>query len=206
MKKRIILLLAVAFIVSNSNAQKKELKYHDIGIYTSFDWSAEESVVVIPQTWMYINDYYIEARYNYEDQKTVSLYFGKAFTIDKIAEYEITPMIGVVVGKTNGISPGLNFQLEYKRFSTFTQCQYTFDFNRSANSFFWNWSGFDISISKYIGVGGSVQVFEPNKGNGVYRAGPMLSFRQNSFSIEAYVYNFWQQKPIYSIGFEYQFK
>lgn len=114
-------------------------------------------------------------------------------------------MIGVVCGKTNGVSPGINFELQYKRFSTFTQCQYTFDLKNIISSFFWDWTGFNINISEHFGLGSAVQIFQPNSGEPFYSAGPMLSFHNKKLAIEVYAYNFWLEYPKWAIGLEYNF-
>jgi len=206
MKLRFILCFVLALAINLCIAQKQDTVFHDGGFYNTIQWSGAESTQIIPQAWIYIKNYYLEARYNYEDHRTVSLYFGKAFSFGKKAEWEIIPMIGGVYGKTIGISPGFNFQFEYKRFSTFAQCQYTIDLKNINNSFLWDWTGFNINISKHFVLGAAVQVFQPNTGEPFYNAGPMISFHHQSFSIEAYAYNLWQQFPIGAIGIEYQFK
>lgn len=206
MVKFVLIFLALIIKFCQCNAQQEDTIFHDAGFYNTIQWSAVEPTSIIPQAWIYIKDFYLEARYNYEDKKTVSLYFGRAFSFDKKAVWEITPMVGGVFGKTNGVSPGFNFDLEYKRFSTFTQCQYTIDLKDINKSFFWDWTGFNINISKHFGLGGSLQAFQPNSGDPFYRAGPMISFHHKTLAIEAYVYNFWQQYPTGAIGIEYEFK
>ena len=197
--------ISFSFIANYCFAQKRDTIFHDAGFYNTIQWSAEQPTLIIPQAWIYFGDFYLEARYNYEDHKTLSLYFGRAFSFDKKAEIEITPMIVAVVGKTNGISPGFNFEINYKRFSSFTQCQYTIDLKTSNISYFWDWTGFNILFSKHFGLGGAAQVYQPNTGVPFFIAGPMVRFHHKSFAIEAYAYNFWQKFPIAAIGMEYQF-
>ena len=47
-------------------------------------------------------NFYAEARYNYEDVNTASLYAGKSFSGGKKLEFTVTPMAGVVFGKYFG--------------------------------------------------------------------------------------------------------
>src|ERR1700761_662606 len=49
---------------------------------------------------------HLEARYNYENQQTGSLWAGYNFTAGKNLQMALTPMIGGVFGKTTGIAPG----------------------------------------------------------------------------------------------------
>lgn len=206
MKQWHFLILIFILNYGHSSAQNNDNVIHDAGVYNSIEWSAEDQILVIPQVWFYYKNYYIEARYNYEDIKTASFYFGRAFSFDKKAAIEITPMIGGVIGNTNGISPALNFQLEYKRFSTSTQSQYTFDLKDSNNNFFWDWTNFYISINQNIGLGGAFQVFRTKSGDHIYNLGPMLRFQHNSFAFETYAYNLWEQHPVWSLAIEYTFE
>jgi hypothetical protein len=49
---------------------------------------------------------HLEARWNYEELHTGSVWFGYGFTGGKTLEWELTPMIGGVFGDTSGIAPG----------------------------------------------------------------------------------------------------
>ncbi|HOV10327.1 MAG TPA: hypothetical protein PLL90_01035, partial [Bacteroidales bacterium] len=167
---------------------------------------AGESAVVTPQFWVYIGDYYLEARYNYENLETASLYFGRAFSFGKNTSIELTPILGGVVGATNGISPGFNFNLEYKSFATSTQCQYTIDLKDIKNSFFWDWTNFYFTFSEHFGLGGAIQMLIPQSGKGIYNAGPMVRLSYKSLAAELYVYNFWEHQPTYAVAIQYAFE
>ncbi len=58
------------------------------------------------RTWLHL-----EARYNYENLRTGSLWFGRNFSVGKNLVFAITPMIGGVFGRTNGIAPGCEASL-----------------------------------------------------------------------------------------------
>ena len=48
----------------------------------------------------------LEAHYNNEDLRTGSLWVGYNFAWGEKWQFEVTPMIGGVFGRTNGIAPG----------------------------------------------------------------------------------------------------
>jgi len=50
---------------------------------------------------------HIEARYNYEDKNTASVFAGYKLRTGNALLFNATPIIGFVFGKTNGIAPGL---------------------------------------------------------------------------------------------------
>lgn len=200
--KKIVLLTFLILIINITYSQKDSI-FHDAGFYNTIQWSGIEETTITPQAWIYIKNCYLEARYNYEDNKTISLYVGRAF---QIKNGEITPMIAAVVGKTMGVSHGINFEFKHNAFSTFTQCQYTFNLRDNNKSFFWDWSGFNFDISKYFGLGGAFQVLKQNGNSPLYKVAPMISFRHKLLIIEVYTYNLWQKYPIGAVGIEYSFQ
>ena len=187
------------------NAQEDEKVFHNAGLCSTIEWVSGENPVVIPQAWIYINDYYLEARYNYEDLKTMSLYFGRSFEINDKADFEIIPMIGLVYGNLKGLSPGFNLSFEYKRFHSSTECQYTFDFEDNGNSYFWDWTNFYMRIHENISLGAAIRINKSKNGDNFVYYSPAVSFEFRSFVIEANAYNLWEKHPLWTLGFEYSF-
>jgi len=58
---------------------------------------------------------HLEARYNYENLHTGSLWVGYNFSWGKKVQFSLTPMIGGIFGRSNGIAPGGEASLTYKR-------------------------------------------------------------------------------------------
>ena len=205
MKKLIyssILVLGVLYC----NAQAKTALFRNPGIYTTFEIRENEPIKAIPQVWVYMNKYYIESRYNYDDLHSFSLYFGRAFSLSKKATAEMTPMIGGVVGRTKGISPALNFYYEYQKFSSTTQSQYTIVLPNGDNSFFYDWTNFSYTVYKKVGVGGSVQFTVPNTGSATATYGPLLNIKVKNFLFEGYAYNFWKEDRLWALAIQYSIK
>lgn len=48
------------------------------------------------------NKWYIEGRYNYEANRTMSVYAGKTFEKNAAVSYSASPIIGAVMGNFNG--------------------------------------------------------------------------------------------------------
>lgn len=82
------------------------------------------------------NKWYAEGRYNYEDEKTFSLYISKTFSNKKNLSYSLTPLIGGALGNFNGISAGLNMEGDYKKFLFSFQTQYSFSTDQRQKNFF----------------------------------------------------------------------
>jgi hypothetical protein len=58
---------------------------------------------------------HLEARYNYENLRTGSLWVGYNFSAGYKLVMNVTPMIGGVFGRTTGIAPGCVASLTYKK-------------------------------------------------------------------------------------------
>ena len=82
------------------------------------------------RTWLHL-----EARYNYENLRTGSLWFGRNFSVGKNLVFAITPMIGGVFGRTNGIAPGCEASLAYKKLELSVSNEYVFDTSSKSGNF-----------------------------------------------------------------------
>lgn len=116
----------------------------------------KEGVQLVPMLhYQSTKNWYTEARYNYEDTATVSLYGGKIFSKDKNKlSYSMLPLAGVVLGRFKGGSLGLNINIEYKKLFFCSQSQYTFSVKDKFDNFFYSWSeaGYEIWNWLYVGV------------------------------------------------------
>ena len=83
---------------------------------------------------------HLEARYNYENQQTGSLWAGYNFSVGHRVTLEVTPMFGVVFGKTTGVAPGYNLALGYRKIELISQGEYVVDTGDTSNSFFYSWN------------------------------------------------------------------
>ena len=89
---------------------------------------------------------HLEARYNYENLETGSLWAGYNFSVGRKLVLKATPMIGGVVGRTTGIAPGYEVSLSYKRITFAPQGEYVFDTTNHSGSFFYTWSTLTYSM------------------------------------------------------------
>jgi hypothetical protein len=56
---------------------------------------------------------HLEARYNYEDLETGSVWAGYNFSGGEKLAWEFTPMLGAVFGNTTGVAPGYKGSLSW---------------------------------------------------------------------------------------------
>jgi hypothetical protein len=99
------------------------------------------------------NRLHLEARYNYENQQTGSLWIGYNLSIGHSVMLEITPMIGGVFGNTTGIAPGYEVSLSYKKLSLSSSGEYVFDTKKPSDSFFYSWPELTYSPADWFRLG-----------------------------------------------------
>ena len=49
-------------------------------------------------------------------------------------------MAGIVIGNIDGLAPGLEAEVAYKKLDLYLECEYVFDINNSENNFFYMYS------------------------------------------------------------------
>jgi hypothetical protein len=150
--------------------------------------------------------WYVEARYNYEEMQTFSLYLGKTFAGGDKVSWSFTPMLGGAIGKFNGISPGLNVDLGYKNIFFSAQSQYSFSTNKEENSdFVYSWSelGYEVRPWFYAGVSfqqtylTSETTLEP---------GLLIGFSFKQFTIPVYTFAPFNKERYFIVGINFEWE
>jgi hypothetical protein len=100
---------------------------------------------------------HLEARYNYENLHTGSLWVGYNFSVGKTLSLSVTPMIGGVFGRTNGIAPGCEASLTYKRVEASISNEYVFDTGSTTGNFYYAWPQLTFSPVTWLRVGAVAQ-------------------------------------------------
>jgi hypothetical protein len=96
---------------------------------------------------------HLEGRYNYENQRTGSIWVGYNFTAGSTVQFRFTPILGGVFGETAGIAPGCEISLSYKRLTFSSSQEYVFDTKASSGSFFYSWPQLTYSPREWIHFG-----------------------------------------------------
>lgn len=100
---------------------------------------------------------HLEARYNYEDLRTGSLWAGYNFSAGQKLVLNITPMLGGVFGRTTGIAPGCEASLTYEKFQLSISNEYVFDTRDRSGNFYYSWPELTYSPTDWFRVGAVVQ-------------------------------------------------
>ena len=112
------------------------------------DQSYVNPVFTADRSWLHL-----EARYNYENLRTGSLWAGYNFSAGKKLVLEVTPMIGGVFGRTNGIAPGCEASLTYKKIELSIANEYVFDTMHKSGNFYYSWPQLTYSPVRLISRG-----------------------------------------------------
>ena len=137
-------LLMVVFIAGKMFAQEKSIDS------TAAEWnfSAWAEVFIIPGEKDIFNptfyarhrSLHLEGRYNYEDRNTASTWAGRKFEFGEPVEFVFVPMAGIIFGNTNGMAPGLEMEIVYRKFDFYAETEYVIDFKSRENNFFYMYS------------------------------------------------------------------
>jgi hypothetical protein len=103
------------------------------------------------------NGWYTEIRYNYEEAQTVACSAGKTFAKENVFSYSLTPAAGVIGGKSQGASIGLNASAVYKKISFSSTVEQAVCFGKEAGNFLFSWSELGCQVTKHLYAGLALQ-------------------------------------------------
>ncbi len=132
---------------------------------------------------------HLEARYNYEELDTGSLFVGWTFEAGSTFELEVTAMVGAVFGDLDGIAPGYELTLSYDRISLYDEGEYVVDLDDSDGNFLYNWLELTYAPLDWLRVGLVAQrtrVYET--GLDVQR-GLLAGFSYKNAELAVYLFN-----------------
>jgi len=148
---------------------------------------------------------HLEARYNYEDLKTVSAWVGYNISGGEEFEYLITPMVGGAAGRTNGIATGLEFTFGLIGFELYSESEYLFDFESKENNFFYNWTDFTYSPLDWLWFGISGQLTKVYETELETDRGLLLGVAHQNFEFTGYYYNAFTENDFFMLALTAEF-
>jgi hypothetical protein len=193
--------LTVAFAQSPPDSDPPSWEFNpDVSFYFISD-----DFFVLPVFRADKNRLHLEARYNYEDRETFSGWVGYNFYGGGKLEYNITPMIGGVVGLTDGVAPGLEFTFAYGRFEIYNEMEYVFDLEEEGNSYFYSWSDVTYSPTDWLWVGLSGQRTRVYQTDLDYQRGLLIGGGVGAWELNTYFFNIASDDPFLMINIAVEF-
>jgi hypothetical protein len=100
---------------------------------------------------------HLEARYNYEDEKTLSLFAGWRFQTNGKVQFGATPMVGLAVGNTKGLVPGIELEMRYWKLDYYSETEAVVDFSAKQYEFFYLWGELGFNPIESFRTGAVIQ-------------------------------------------------
>lgn len=186
--KKFILFIALMLSGSIASAQTADSVQWEFGADANF-YLIPDDFFVLPVFRADRGKLHLEARYNYEDLETFSAWVGYNFSGGNKLEYTITPMIGGVVGNSNGVAPGLELTLGLKSFELYSESEYFFDAESTDNNFFYTWTDLTFSPTDWLWLGISGQRTRLYQTELDIQRGLLVGAGLKQWEFTTYVYN-----------------
>ena len=138
---------------------------------------------------------HLEGRYNYEAFRTGSVWVGWNLGAGDKLRLDATLLAGGVFGDTRGAAPGYELTLSYGRFELYSEGEYVFDVDDSANDFFYNWAQLGYSPLDWLTVGLASQRTRAYQTGLDVQRGLFVGFTYKSLKLTTYVFNPGWEKP-----------
>ena len=127
----------------------------------SWEFGASGALYVLPDEEDFVQPTFkadrgilhLETRYNYEDRESASFFAGANFEFGDKVKLALTPMIGGLVGETDGIIPALEADLTIGPFEAYGEAEYVFDLGDSESSYFYMWSELSVWPTEWLRAG-----------------------------------------------------
>jgi hypothetical protein len=148
---------------------------------------------------------HLEARYNYEDLETGSVWVGYNFAGGEKLSWEITPMLGGVFGNTTGIAPGYKGSVSWWQLELYSEGEYVFDPGDSSESFFYNWSELTIAPWDWLRFGLVTQRTRVYDTDRDIQRGLLVGFSFKKVDLTTYVFNPDDSEPMVVVGVSVSF-
>jgi len=183
MKSKLLILLA-CLSFKTASTQKT------VGVEQYYYMRSGENATIVPMAhYTSSRNWYGEARYNYDELETFSLYAGRTFMNSGLLSWSATPVIGGLIGKMTGGSVGLNMDMDFDKLFLSSQSQYSFSMDERKDRFFFSWSELGYQATPWLFGGMAMQQTNLYKALGTLETGYMLGFSLRNWTIPFYIFS-----------------
>ena len=168
---------------------------------------------------LYNKKTFCQLRYNYEDTRTFSFYWGKPITKEgKKYFIQFVPTLGLSAGNFMGVSPSMQLYAEVNSFEIYSSSQTSICVTDLNRSFFFNWTEALYKYKNILKVGAALQytkqypALQRNKELPQATAqqqldiGPVVGVQYWRFYLSGYLFNMWTDQRHYAVSLTYNFK
>lgn len=132
---------------------------------------------------------HVEARYNYEDINTASVFAGWTWEKSGKLSLTVTPMAGIAFGNSNGILPGLECSASYSMLNFYSENEYMFDFKGKEDYFFYSWTQLSATMFKNAQAGVLAESLRLYKTKFDIQRGIYTEYGLGNFTFDVYYFN-----------------
>ena len=143
---------------------------------------------------------HLEARWQYEDLRTVSAFAGWKLVAGENLRLEATPMAGALVGRTNGLVPGLEADLTWRFLRLYTENEFVLALNESSTSYFYAWTELTTSPFEFLTVGLVLQRTRQVRTSFEIQRGALARVRYRGITLGVSAFNFFSPEWYVSTG------
>jgi hypothetical protein len=175
----------------------------DSSVYTYFlpdDGNYAQPTIAADRDW-----FHVEARVNYEDLNTGSIWFGYNFSGGETFEWALTPLLGGVFGETDGVAPGYTGSLSWRQLEFYSEGEYVFDAHDSADSFLYNWSELTFRPAEWLRVGLATERTRAYDSERDIQRGLLVGVTYKNLEATTYVFNPDDSDPIVVLSVAFSF-
>jgi hypothetical protein len=175
----------------------------DASAYTYFlpdEGNYAQPTIATDRGWLHL-----EARVNYEDLDTGSIWFGYNFSGGETVEWALTPTIGGIFGQTDGVAPGYKGSVSWRHLEFYSEGEYVLDAHDSADSFFYNWSEVTFVPAEWLRVGLVTQRTSVYEAERDIQRGLLVGVSYKTLEATTYVFNPDDSQPVVVVSVAFSF-
>jgi len=135
-----------------------------------------------------LSSWHLEARYNYEDTETVSLWAGWNLAAEGAVTVAFTPMVAVVLGAVNGMAPGFELTLDWQALTYYNESEVVLPFNGDP-SYYVGWSSLTWRVADWLQPGVTYQRLREFEGERTVDPGLAVVSDFGPWTTGVYAYN-----------------
>ena len=148
---------------------------------------------------------HLEARYNYEAPDSGSAWLGWTFGGGSALAWEVTPILGIVLGDLEGVAPGYEGSLSWRALELYSEGEVVFDKAGADGNFFYNWSELTVAPAEWFRVGLVTQRTRAYESDRDIQRGLLVGFSFARADVAAYVFNPDDDEPTVVVSLALEF-
>jgi len=148
---------------------------------------------------------HFEVRYNSEAYRVGSIWIGRNFSKGKNWVLNLTLMGGALFGEQNGLTPGCNLTLAYKKWQLYATADWPFDLQDTSQNNSYLWAQLTYSPRRWMQVGFVTQRPRTYSTGLSVQRGMLIGFTHRHVNFTTNIFNFGWTTPTEVLALGYSF-